>query len=143
LPYILETTDFVRLEVETPEQIRVLDEIVNKGGLTVFPSTVEQLASIRALHDQFPRLSVADCSVIFHALDRFGIILSGDRLLRKEAESKNLEVHGTPWILGLMVEHRLITPIMATKKLETLLKINPRLPHAECAKLIEIWKTLQ
>lgn len=140
LPCVMETTDLVRREVQTPEQAQALAECIERGALAVVTSSIEQLARIGTLQGQCPQLSLADCSVVFHALDRSGIVLSGDGRLRREAEAKKLEVHSTPWILGLMVEHGFIDSTVAADKLEYLVTINQRLPQKECTKLIESWK---
>jgi hypothetical protein len=139
LPYAMETTDLVRLEVQTPDQEQVLSGCIESGSLSVIASSAQQLLAIRSIHVERPRLSIADCSVVFHARDREGIVLSGDGRLRGEAEAMSLEVHGTPWVLGRMVEQRSLDPEEAITKLDFLMSINKRLPHKECAKLKEIW----
>ncbi|TFH48608.1 MAG: hypothetical protein E4G89_06015 [Methanothrix sp.] len=140
LPFAMETTDFIRLEVQTPKQAYALSECIRIGSLSVVSSSIVQLAAIGAFQEENPQLSIADCSVVFHALDRSGIVFSGDGRLRREAEARKLEVRGTPWVLGLMVEHHLLDSDTAIEKLEYLLSINRRLPQKECSKLIDFWK---
>ena len=140
LPFVMETTDFICIEVQTPKQAYALSECIRIGSLSVVSSSIVQLAAIGALQEENPQLSIADCSVVFHALDRSGIVLSGDGRLRREAEARKLEVHGTPWVLGLMVEHHLLDSDTAIEKLEYLLSVNRRLPQKECSKLIDFWK---
>jgi len=139
LPYVMETTDLVRVEVEPPEQVQALEKCIENGSLTIISSSIIQLTKIISLQRQKPRLSIADCSVIFHALDRSGIVLSGDGRLRKEAMTKKLEVHGTPWMINLMVEHSYLDTATAITKMEYLMSINQRLPKKDCAYLIESW----
>mgnify|MGYP000865122740 CR=1 FL=1 len=140
LPYAMETTDLVRLEVQTPDQERALSRCVTSGRLSVLSSSSRQILDIRTIHSEHPRLSLADCSVLYHALDRDGIVLSGDGRLRHETEALHLEVHGTPWILEKMVEHRVLDPQGAINKLTYLMSLNKRLPHKECDRLMETWK---
>ncbi len=139
LPFVMETTDLVRVEVEPPEQVQVLEKCIDNGSLGLIYSSVMQLANIYSLKSENPRLSIADCSVIFHALDRSGIVLSGDGRLRKEAEAKKLEVHGTLWVLALMVDQGHLDPATAIAKLKFLMNTNQRLPQKDCARLIESW----
>lgn len=73
---------------------------------------------------------------------RSGIVVSGDARLRKEAESRKLQVHGTPWLLSRMVQENVLTLALAIDKMETLLKLNPRLPDKACQKLIDEWKKI-
>lgn len=140
LPFAMETTDLVRLEVREANQERALSACIIDGKLSVIASTAQQVLAIQSFRLKSPRLSLADCSVVFHALDRNGIVLSGDGRLRGEAETLRLEVHGTPWVLDQMVEHRMLDPHDAIDKLEFLLDINKRLPHKECVRLMEAWR---
>lgn len=140
LPFAMETTDLVRLEVREADQERVISVCISDGKLSVIASTAQQVLAIQSFRLKSPRLSLADCSVVFHALDRDGIVLSGDGRLRGEAETLQLEVHGTPWVLDQMVEHRMLDPHDAIDKLEFLMDINKRLPHKECVRLMEAWR---
>lgn len=140
IPYSMETTDLVRLEVQATDQKRALTACIEEGKLSVITSSAQQILAIHSIHVEHSRLSLADCSVVFHALDRNGIVLSGDGRLRGEAETMRLEVHGTPWVLDQMVEHRILDPNDAIEKLEFLMGINKRLPRKECVRLMEAWK---
>jgi predicted nucleic acid-binding protein len=139
LPYEMETTDLVQNEIVEPEQTEVLSQCI-QNGLLLIHSTSEELLSIAAIMTQASQLSIADCSVIHHAQARSGIVVSGDASLRKEAERRKLQVHGTPWLLACMVEEDVIIPALAINKMVTLLQLNPRLPDKACQKLIEEWK---
>lgn len=140
LPFAMETTDLVRLEVREPDQERVLSACISDGKLSVIASTAQQVLAIQSYRLESPRLSLADCSVVFHAIDRNGIVLSGDGRLRGEAEAMRLEVHGTPWVLDQMVEHRMLDPHDAIDKLKLFMDINKRLPYKECVRLMEAWR---
>ncbi len=70
-------------------------------------------------------LSLADCSVLYHAAELKGIVISGDGKLRKEAAAQYVEVHGTPWILSQLVRTTDISPSIAIEKMERLIAINP------------------
>ncbi len=140
LPYSMETTDLVRLEVQAPVQERALATCIADGKLSIIASTAQQVLGIHSIHLERPRLSLADCSVVFHALDRDGIVLSGDGRLRGEAETMRLEVHGTPWMLEQMVDYQVLDATDAIEKLEYLMGINKRLPRKECMRLMEAWR---
>jgi predicted nucleic acid-binding protein len=142
LPCVMETTDFVQHEIVDAEQTQALSECISKGLLAVLSSSIEQISKITEMQRASPQLTLADCSVFFHAQDRDGVVLSGDGRLRKEAERQRLEVHSTPWLLSLMVVEGFLEPGAAVEKLELLMSINRRLPHRECLKLIEAWKKL-
>jgi len=140
LPCTMETTDLVQHEVVESEQAQALSSCIDRRLLTVLSSSIEQLAAIRKIQHENPRLTLADCSVVFHARERHGIVLSGDGLVRKEAERQQLEVHSTPWLFSRMVAESNIDMGTAVEKLEILMSINKRLPHRECLKLIESWR---
>lgn len=142
LPCVMETTDLVQHEIVDAEQTRALTECIVKGLLAVLSSSIEQMSKIAEMQSASPQLTLADCSVFFHAQDRDGVVLSGDGRLRKEAERQRLEVHSTPWLLSLMVIEGSLAPEAAIERLELLMSINKRLPHRECLKLIEAWKQM-
>jgi len=140
LPCTMETTDLVQHEVVEFEQAQALSSCIDKRLLTVLSSSIEQLAAIGKIQHENPRLTLADCSVVFHARERHGMVLSGDGPVRKEAERQQLEVHSTPWLFSRMVAESIIDMGTAVEKLEILMSINKRLPHRECLKLIESWR---
>lgn len=141
-PCVMETTDLVQHEIVDPQQERALSHCIERGLLTVLSSSIEQMTKIGEMQRACPQLTLADCSVVFHAQTREGIVLSGDGQLRKEAERQRLEVHSTPWLLNLMVTGSSLTPEVAIERLERLMGINRRLPRRECVKLIEVWKKM-
>lgn len=140
LPCVMQTTDLVQHEVVDVEQAQALSECISKGLLAVLSSSIEQMSKIAEMQSASPQLTLADCSVIFHAQDRDGVVLSGDGRLRKEAERQRLEVHSTPWLLSLMVAEGSMAPATAVDRLECLMDLNRRLPQRECRKLIDAWK---
>ena len=142
IPCTMETTDLVQHEIVDPEQALALTGCIEEGLLMVLSSSIEQMGKIGEMQNTCPQLTLADCSVVFHAQNRQGIVLSGDGRLRKEAARHHLEVHSTPWLLDLMVAESKLAPDAAIDKLERLMSINRRLPHRECLRLIETWKKL-
>jgi hypothetical protein len=142
IPCAMETTDLVQHEIVDHDQAMALSRCIEGGLLTVLSSSIEQMGLIGEMQNTCPQLTLADCSVVFHAQDREGIVLSGDGRLRKEAARQGLEVHSTPWLIDLMVAQRTLTPGAAIEKVERLMGINRRLPHRECLRLIETWKKL-
>jgi predicted nucleic acid-binding protein len=140
LPYVMETTDLIKHEVVDVEQAHALSECISKRLLVVLSSSIEEMLKIAEMQNASPQLTLADCSVVFHAQNRDGVVLSGDGRLRKEAERQKLEVHSTPWLLSLLVDEGSMAPATAVERLELLMDINRRLPQRECRKLIDAWK---
>lgn len=140
LPFSMATTDLVRQEIEDPVQARALASCIKKGKIRIITSTTHEMSAIAAYMGGFTSLSLADCSVLYHAADMRGIVITGDGQLRKEAAAQHIEVHGTPWILSRLVATKGIGPSCAIEKMEALLEMNPRLPHKECRKMQDAWR---
>ena len=140
LPYEMETTDFVSREILRRGQENVLARMVTTRKLKVIRSTKEEISGIAELNNLNPALSFADCSVLFHAVVKGAVVLSGDARLRRIAKERSLSVHGTLWILSELVDNGLLVRAEATQILERLMKINPRLPLSECRELLALWK---
>ena len=140
LPYDMETTDLVHLEFKNPRQTEVLEKCIASGKLVVIATTAPQVSEIVRRMEACRALSLADCSVLYHAEARGGAVLTGDGRMRKEAASMNLEVHGTLWVLERMVEIGTLSRKEAAAFLEALMNVNSRLPGTDCARLLEAWR---
>jgi len=142
LPYVMETTDFVVREITPPDQRAAVRKIIDAGKLIVCSAPPGLVLDIVRLNHELPSLSIADCSVICHALVTGAVVLSGDRLVRKTAKARSLKVCGTLWIFQQLVEQNLLKSCEAANKLTELMEINARLPKQECNRLVEQWKAL-
>jgi predicted nucleic acid-binding protein len=140
LPYVMETTDLVKSVIIRARQAEVLDRVIAAQKVEVLRSTVDELASIAELHSRIPALSLADCSVLFHASARGAVVLSGDSRLRQAAKDHSLTVCGTLWIFIELVAHGFLSGVDAAAVLERLMTVNLRLPRSECQKLITSWR---
>jgi hypothetical protein len=140
LPFRMTTTDLVQREIEAPDQARALAACVSKGRLDVITSTAQQMSAIAESLSHHGPLSLADCSVLYHAVELDGIILSGDGQLRKAAAACQREVHGTPWMIAQLESASVIETSVAIEKLEVLLCVNLRQPRRECKRLLDSWK---
>jgi predicted nucleic acid-binding protein len=141
LPYGMETTDLVKREIHRAGQEDVLVGMVVARKLEVLRSSNEEIAAIAELHSLIPALSLADCSVLFHAAAKGAVVLSGDALLRRTAKERSLNVHGTLWIMTELVARGLVAAPDAAMILERLMGINRRLPLSECRKLLTLWRS--
>lgn len=84
-------------------------------------------------------LSVTDCAVCYYARKHSATILTGDKRLRKYAESGNVEVRGVLFIFDELVSQSIIDAGIAAQKLRELININVRLPKSEIEKRIKKW----
>ena len=135
------TTDFVVREVSDIADKRELEAATTSGSLQVLASNLAELESIVTLRNAHRALSIADCSVLFHAKRLKAEVLTGDSRLRQEAIQFGLHVHGTLWAFDELVGQGLLGEDLAADSLERLLAINPRLPREECERKIRRWRT--
>ncbi|MGQ9513005.1 DUF3368 domain-containing protein, partial [Thermodesulfitimonas sp.] len=70
---------------------------------------------------------------------RGGVLLTGDRYLRKAAEQEKVPVHGTLWILDELIRRHATTPPEAAQALKKMRAKRRRLPRAECERRLKKW----
>lgn len=130
------TTAPVLLEVEQD-----VKQFVRSRLLLVFNFDGEELLELLAFQSQHStRLSFEDCSIFYLAVKLDAVLLTGDKALRSAASQNGLEVHGTLWILDLLVERKALPPGKAAAALARMVAKNPRLPKAECEERLRRWK---
>lgn len=139
LPFDVHTTDFVISEVVEPEQIEVIERLIEEGKLTVFVSDFEIYSQIIEMNMKVRGLSLPDCSVWYYSKTNGYTLLTGDKLLRNTAIKDDVMVRGILYILDLMVETGVIMSLLAAEKLQLLLNKGSRLPVKECKRRIEKW----
>ncbi len=71
-----------------------LDACFENGSLHKKTFQYEELIEIQLLQVKHRRLSVPDCSCLFHAQKTAGRLLTGDAALRRSAEQNDIQVHG-------------------------------------------------
>jgi rRNA-processing protein FCF1 len=96
LPFSMATTDLVRREIEDPKQARALGVCIKKRKIAVIASTILEMSAISDCMNTLPSLSLADSSVLYHAAETKGIVITGDGRLRKAAAARHIAVYGTP-----------------------------------------------
>lgn len=139
LEYDFQVTDLV-LEEVLEEKSSELSTYLETSLLTRQRFSSAEMSEIRALRDDFPALSAADCSCILLAEKLGAILLTGDGALRRIATRRDIPVRGTLWILDEMIATGLITRPAARNALIMLKEINQRLPASECKKRLHNWK---
>ncbi|MFK8005098.1 MAG: DUF3368 domain-containing protein [Saprospiraceae bacterium] len=85
-------------------------------------------------------LSEPDKSVLFVAKNENGMVISGDKLIRKWCQKNKIEVHGILWVLDEINQAQLISSQEVIEKLETLLQFNFWLPTIAANELLERWR---
>ena len=132
-------TDFVMAEIQE-ENADKLDLLIQNGKLTKRVFEFDEMGRISDLESRHPGLSIADCSCLYLAGGLSAILLTGDAALRKNAERRNITVHGLLWVFDELVDHSIVTRETALDKLKMMMDANPRLPFEECKKRLLKWK---
>ena len=104
--------------------------------LLVLAASEDDLRLMEELLRDQPALSFAYCSVVILAERHGALILSNDSRMRKVSERKHLVCHGTLWIIRQLVQESIVTAERARRGVLQLLEANPRLPKADCERLI-------
>lgn len=139
LPYEFHVTDLVVAEVQEGD-VAKLDHFIENGSLHKKSFSYEELMQIQLLEVTHLKLSIADCSCLFHAKRLFANLLTGDAVLRKTAEQEQISVHGILWTFDELIKYGVIAREQAHEKLSYLMTKNPRLPAEECKKRLKKWK---
>lgn len=138
------TSDFIMGELSVDQREQLIFYI-EQDILKVIELDEDEIIDIVIIQDERFRLSMQDCSAIVCTQKVGGGLLTSDNLLRKFAESKNIEVCGHLWIFDQLVANSKVTTITATQKLEELVDIvNTKLglPKAEVQSRIDKWGRL-
>jgi hypothetical protein len=120
-------------------QSGLLREFIGSDQLTVYRFSENELEEVTGL-TAIRALEFADKSVAWLSIQLNGTLISGNRLLRKFCESRQLEAGSMIWFFDLLIEKQLIIQALAAQKMEQLLKTNRIIPHEECEKKIKEWK---
>lgn len=142
LPIEIHTTDMVIFEIKREGQSGIMIDLINKGYLSVKTYTSEEMLQfLQARHRKY-NLSLADYSVLTYSKENSYILLTGDGNLRKVALSEGVEVHGSIYIINMMVEYNIISTLEGAEVLDTLKNINQRLPKVQLDILINKWRNI-
>ena len=132
-------TGFIAGEINKSEQKEIINKYISTGEIIVLNTTPEEIIKLIAIRNQTRGLSLADCSILFHSQKNKAFILTGDNILRKYAESNQIEVHGILWVLDELIKEEQISEKIAYLKLTQLMETNSRLPKNECEKRLKKW----
>jgi predicted nucleic acid-binding protein len=134
------TTDFVYDEIVNIEQIIEFQEYVEKSLLKIITISAEETEQIEAMILSRRNRSFPDRSILWKATQLGAVLLTCDKALRREADVRKLEVHGTLWIIEQLVQDNIITKNQAIQLLNQLLQFNVRAPINEIKRLKNKWK---
>lgn len=135
------TTDFVVNEILRLEQAEQIHNFIRSKQLTVFSFSSDEINEVVNLKTKRMLRRIADKSVLWKALQLKCKLLTGDRSLRNEAEENGLEVHGSIWVVMMIVDAKLLSAEKGIELYEKLKIVNDSLPKEEIEKLIKKLKS--
>lgn len=126
----IRTTDLIAAEMSVPSQ----DEL-KAQGVRIETLSEQAFSDIEKIINDCTQLSLQDASVVVLAKQIGGILFSDDKPLRECAEQKQLEKHGSLWILSEMHCKGLITNEELCRSLSEMIHHQRRLPEAEVRRM--------
>lgn len=134
------TTELVINEIKPSEQRDQIDMFIRANELTVYGFTGDEIDAIMNYETTRTFKGITDKSVLWKADQIKCPLLTGDKKLRKEAEERGVEVHGSIWVIMTLVEKGLIEKSRGIDFLEKLKLVNTSLPFDKIDELIEEYK---
>lgn len=130
-----EVLNSVLMECEDARQEDLLEQISTLGFITV--EVDKKLVEAAAKHAA-KALSLQDKQCLIYCQQRGRILLTGDKLLRREAKRSGVAVHGTIWLLEQAWQRKLYSPTELCRWLHEWQKIKRRLPAKEIERLKKV-----
>jgi len=135
------TTNLIVDEFKIDAQASIIDKYIQQNKLQAYNLTFDELTEVQNIKEtSSKKLSFEDCSVWYLAKKKQAILLTGDNLLRKNAEKDGITVSGILFILDQLVENNILNKQTAHTKLKALQQINNRLPKNEINKRLNLWE---
>ena len=135
------TTDFVRGEILESEQREQIEIFIRSHQLIVFELSEKEIEEIENFKTKRFFKTLIDKTVLWKAKQLKCPLLTGDAKLRSEATDQGITVHGSLWVIQIMVESKVITVNAGIEYLQKLKVSNDRLPLDEIEKLIKKLKS--
>ncbi len=131
------TTDFVKGEILESEQREQIEMFIRSHQLIVFELSEQEIEEIENFKTKRFFKTLIDKTLLWKAKQLKCPLLTGDAKLRSEAIEQGVIVHGSLWVIQIMVESKVITANAWIEFLEKLKISNDRLPLDEIEKLIK------
>jgi len=140
LDYEIYTTVFVIQEIKQSDQREAVEVFIRAKELNVIQFNPDEIGEIERFETSKIFKGITDKSVLWKSLQLNCPLLTGDRKLRTEAEAQGVEVHGSVWVIKILVENDMISKAKGIQLLETLKQVNSSLPFNEIDRLIKNFK---
>lgn len=105
------------------------------GGVGAVRLSGVQVAAVYALAQTNPSISWQDAASLIAAEAMGAILLTGDSRLRSAAIQRGTEVHGTLWLLEMLVDAHSLDPKLGRDSLHKMLDGGSRFPRRDVERL--------
>jgi predicted nucleic acid-binding protein len=127
-------------EILLSDQREQIKSFIRAKSLTIFELSADEIVIVSNLKTNRSFKGITDKSVLWKASELVCPLLTGDKKLRKEAEEMGIEVHGSIWVIEILLENNLIRKSIGIEFLENLKLINGSLPYDKIDNLIRQYK---
>ena len=131
------TTDFVKGEILESEQREQIEIFIRSQKLTVFELSEAEIEEVEKFKTKRFFKTLIDKTVLWKAKQLNCPLLTGDAKLKNEAIDQGVEVHGSLWVIRVIVEQKIISNEAGIEFLKQLKMVNDRLPIDEIDKMIK------
>jgi hypothetical protein len=133
------TTDLVLRQVQRESQAAAVIPFVESGMLEIVALTGEQLILCQERYGHL-RIGIEDSSVLFVAIERQALLLTGDRRVMKEGRLAGVQARGLLWVFDELISAAILQRKLAVIKLRAVLDAGAFLPVDECERRIAEWQ---
>ncbi len=126
-------------DVVIEEELGSLGVLIRARGVVALVADEELQMRWEELRMAYQLPSDADLYGLLHARRLGAWLVTGDRDLRRAAETEGVRVSGLLWLLDEIVASSLLAGPDAARALRAMLDQNARLPQAECEQRLRLW----
>jgi predicted nucleic acid-binding protein len=137
LKYEFCITDAVFYEITKKDQLIEFEIFERTQKLKVIKFTEEEETEIGLFNWKYTNRSMKDKSILWKAMQLQSMVLTCDNTIKKEAEYRNLEVHGSIWVVVELEKNKIVSTKSAIELLEQLKIVGDRLPIEKINKIIK------
>lgn len=134
LPLRIVTIDIMATDLETPNQ----DEI-RSFGIVIQETPDFVLENMQQAAVKYG-ITIYDAALLLICKMKKAVLLSGDKRLRKAAQTEKIHCKGTLWLMEELVLNNVLRAEHAALLLERMFLIGRRLPPDESSRKIIVWE---
>ena len=124
LDFDLYTTDFVIEELSDKQKLPITKLNRLKKLSIIETTSIDDFQGINRILKKSSGLSFEDCSVWYYSKKLSGVLLTGDKKLKKQASKDNIEVRGIIYLFDEFLNQDLISFHKAVEKIQQLKLLN-------------------